>query len=505
MRSINILRNLNVYTEYKDNEQQKPAVRIKDGLLEGFQENGVFKFYGVPYAAPPVGKVRWCPPQPVEPWEDARDATKFGNIAYQISRKEDVSEEDKDLIEDEDCLYLNIWTPSISADDNMPVMVWIHGGGFLNGSGSFNEYSGAELSKKGVVIVTFNYRLGPLGFISHKELESNDMLSGNYGMLDQIAVLEWIQRNISNFGGDRDNVTIFGESAGAMSVGLLSTSTRALGLYHKVICESGGMLMFPREIPYDKALRDTLELQKALGASNVEEMRLIPAPDIIAAAKKISANDEMPRQPRYSPVLDNIVIKSQDETLRERAKFPLIIGNNKHEATWFMQFLPAITLDNYREILKRNFGQITMQMLAIFTINSDEEARNAFISVYTYNLFTKHVHDVARRLTALGGNIYVYRFDRVAPKNQANGLHAAHGEEIPYVFGHVSEQGYSKTDEKVSEEMMKYWVQFSKTGNPNVEGLPEWPRYTTESNNYIILDGKVSVEIFTDDLSLYEK
>jgi para-nitrobenzyl esterase len=494
-------------TEYKDSENQRPTVRIKEGLLKGFQENGVFKFYGIPYAAPPIGKLRWRSPQPVEPWEGARDATKFRNIAYQISRKDNIPEEDKDLVEDEDCLYLNIWTPSISADENMPVMVWIHGGGFLNGSGSFGLYNGAELSKMRVVVITFNYRLGPIGFISHKELESEDktMSSGNYGTLDQIAVLEWIQENISNFGGDRDNVTIFGESAGAMSVGLLSTSTRALGLFHKVICESGGMLMFPREIPYDKALRDTLELQKALGASNVEEMRLIPAPDIIEAAIKASANDEMPRQPRYSPVLDNIVIKSQDETLRERAKFPLIIGNNKHEATWFMQFLPPITLDNYREILKRNFGQIAKQMLVPFTINSDEEARNAFISIYTYNLFTKHVHDIARRLTALGGDIYVYRFDRVAPKNQASGLYAAHGEEIPYVFGHVSEQGYSKTDEKVSEEMMKYWVQFSKTGNPNVEGLPEWPKHTTESNDYIILDEKISSDQYTDDESSYSK
>ena len=285
---------------YKDNENQRPIVRIKEGLLKGFQENGIYQFYGIPYATPPVGKLRWRSPLPMEPWEGARDATKFGNIAWQISRMKDVLKEDKDLVENEDCLYLNIWTPSISANEKLPVMVWIHGGGFLNGSGSFAFYNGVELSKRGVVVITFNYRLGPLGFISHKELEAENemMTSGNYGTLDQIAVLEWVQRNISNFGGDRNNVTIFGESAGAMSVGLLSASTRALGLFHKAICESGGMLIFPREIPYDKALRDTLELQKALGASNIEEMRLIPALDIIKAAIKTSANDEMPRQPR---------------------------------------------------------------------------------------------------------------------------------------------------------------------------------------------------------------
>ena len=185
--------------ERKDRGQKNPIVKTQEGLLEGFKEEGIFKFYGIPYGAPPVGHLRWRPPQTVEPWEGTRDATRFGKIACQISRKDDIPEGNRGLIEGEDCLYLNVWSSSISADEKMPVMVWIHGGGFLNGSGSFIEYDGTELSKRGVVVVTFNYRLGPLGFIAHKELESEDetMLSGNYGMLDQIAALEWVRRNIS--------------------------------------------------------------------------------------------------------------------------------------------------------------------------------------------------------------------------------------------------------------------------------------------------------------------
>ena len=488
--------------EYKDNENQRPIVRIKEGLLEGFQENGVFIFYGIPYAAPPVGKLRWHSPQPVEPWEDARDATKFGNIAYQISRKDNIQEEDKFLIEDEDCLYLNIWTPSISADEKMPVMVWIHGGGFLNGSGSFGLYNGAELSKRGVVVITFNYRLGPIGFISHKELESEDktMSSGNYGTLDQIAVLEWIQENISNFGGDRNNVTIFGESAGAMSVGLLSTSTRALGLFHKVICESGGMLMFPREIPYEEALRDGLEFQKALGASGIEEMRRIPAEKLIEIARKFASQDEQPKKLRFAPTLDDIIIKDQDKTLRERARIPLIVGSNKDEATFFKPMMPPITMGNYESFVRRTFGNKAPRVLESFPASSNKEAESSFIYLHTCNLFTVPVYELARALSNLGGEVYVYRFNRSSPKNTASGIGASHGEDIPYVFGNVNGEGYAEADRKISEAMMKYWIQFCKTGNPNAEGLPDWPEFSSRSNRYLAFDDDISTRTYTDDV-----
>jgi para-nitrobenzyl esterase len=494
-----------MHTNDQQNRQRPSIVKIKQGQIEGFQKDGIFKFYGFPYALPPIGELRWRAPRPLKPWKGVKKATAFGPMAYQISHIDELREEDKDLVQSEDCLYLNIWTPSISASRKLPVMVWIHGGGFLNGSGSLFDYDGTELAKRGVVVVGLNYRLGPLGFLAHRELEKEleseyeSGASGNYGILDQIAALEWVQNNISSFGGNPDNVTIFGESAGAMSVGLLSGSPKALGLFHRGICQSGGMLNFPREIPHEKALQYALEFQNACGASSVEAMRSISPEGIIRVAIKVSSHDEMPRVTHFAPILDNVIIKDQDKTLAKRAKIPLIIGYNRHEATWFMQMMPPITRSNYKEILQRNFGQKAIQMLGSFPINSDEEARRAFISVYTCNLFTIYVHEIASLLARLNGDVYVYRLDRVAPKNQQSGLYVGHGEDIPYVLGHVNQEGYAKADRLVSDAMMKYWVQFSRTGNPNTVGLPKWPKYIHGKNELLVIDDEVSVGNYREE------
>jgi para-nitrobenzyl esterase len=488
--------------EKRYNAKEKPLIKTSDGLVEGFYEEGIYKFYGIPYAMPPIGELRWRAPRPMKPWQGVRKATSFGPMACQLTRLEqNINEKDKNLTESEDCLYLNIWTPSLMGGADLPVMVWIHGGGFLNGSGALSIYHGNELAKRGVVVVSFNYRLGPMGFMAYLESGEGDesILSGSFGIQDQIAVLEWIQKNIPFFGGNRDNVTIFGESAGAMSVDILSSSPRAKGLFHKGICQSGGLLTFPREIPTEKALSNTREFQQALGTSSIEEMRHIPAAKIIEAAKKAVAKDEMPRELRFGPILDNIVVVDQDKTLRERARIPLIIGNNKTEATWFMQLMPPVTMNNYREILNRNFGEIAEKMLAIFSVRSDEDARRAFIHVHTYNLFTIYVHDLAGRLSDLGGEVYVYRFDRIAPINQENGLLAGHMVEIDYMMGHVDAEGFTKTDEEVSDAMTCYWVQFSKTGKPGGEGLPEWPEYSSESKKYLIFDERITLNRYTDN------
>jgi para-nitrobenzyl esterase len=487
--------------ENRNNTNEKPLVKTTDGLIEGFYEEGISKFYGVPYATPPIGKLRWRAPQSIEQWQGTRKATSFGPMAYQLTSMEGpMDPKDKDLTESEDCLYLNIWSPSLTAGADLPVMVWIHGGGFLNGSGAMNYYNGNELAKRGVVVVSFNYRLGAMGFMAYHESgeDGEPVLRGNFGIQDQIAVLEWIQKNITGFGGNKDNVTIFGESAGAYSVDVLSCSPRAVGLFHKGICESGGLLTFPRESPPETALNYTLEFQELLGVSSIDEMRRIPAEKIIEASVKAVANDEMPREARFNPILDNIVVADQEKTLKERARIPLIIGNNKTEATWFMLMMPPITMKNYREILIRNFSEMAEQMLSGFSINSDEEAIRAFIHVYTYNLFTIHVHDLAGRLSDLGGEVYVYRFDRISPGNQKMGLLAGHAVEIDYVLGHVNQEGFNKTDKDVSDSMMRYWVGFAKTGKPGDEGLPEWPEYSSESKKYLVIDEKITVNGYTD-------
>jgi para-nitrobenzyl esterase len=479
----------------------KQVVRVNGGLLTGLKEDNIFKFYGIPYAIPPTGELRWREPQPLSPRSESREANVFGPISYQIGHSPGI---ERGLKESEDCLYLNIWTPSVFKDEGLPVMVWIHGGGFMNGSGSLIWYDGTKLAQEGIVLVTINYRLGPLGNLVHPglEAESKSGLSGNYGVLDQIAALEWLQENVSGFGGNPQNVTIFGQSVGAMSVALLCTSPFAKGLFQKAICQSGGMLMVPREIPYDEALQQGLEMQKALRVSSIKEMREMPAEKLISLAKVMIAKDEMPKKLRFAPIIDDIVIRDQEKTLRERARVPLIIGSNKDEATFFKPRMKPINIDYYKMVVKNYFGDKSSSILDTFHAGSDEEAERHFLHLHTYNLFTVPAYDIAGKLSALGGTVYIYRFNRLAVQNQASGTGVGHGEEIPYVFGHTNTEGYTSEDHKISEAMMKYWIQFAKMGNPNRQGLPVWPRFTLEYNHYLAMDDEVMVKNYFDDASM---
>jgi para-nitrobenzyl esterase len=489
--------------KHKAISEKDLIVKTEAGLLEGFKEDEIIKFYGIPYGAPPIGKLRWRAMQTLKPWEGIRKAHRFGPMSYQIMHSHP-PETERYSKESEDCLYLNVWTRSISKGEKMPVMVWIHGGGFMNGSGNLTTCDGTELAARGVVLVTFNYRVGPLGNLAHPglEAESKDGVGGNYGFLDQIALLDWIQKNISNFGGDPDNVTIFGVSAGAMSVALLCASPKAEGLFHKAICQSGGLLSPPREIPYKEALQYGLEMQKALGASSIEEMRDIPAKKLMEFARNLASTDEQPKILRFAPALDDVNIRAQDKTLLERAKVPLIVGSNRDEATFFTVRMPPVTIGDYQKFVQSKFGDKAAQVLAYFPVHSNEEAKKRFIYLHTCYYWTIPVYELARTLSKLGGNVYVYRFNRLAPKNQESGIGVSHGEETPYVFGHLGEEGYTEVDKKVSKAMMKYWVEFAKTGNPNIDGLPEWPKYTPERNKYLEFDNEISVKDYASDGSL---
>jgi para-nitrobenzyl esterase len=488
--------------EHKPVIRREIIVKTRAGFLEGSSEGGVYKFYGIPFAAPPVGDLRWKAPRKVKLWKGIKKARRFGPMACQVTHSYS-PEIERGIPESEDCLYLNVWTPSISAEEKMPVMVWIHGGGFINGAGSLTTFDGTELARKGVVLITFNYRLGPLGNIVHPDLETESAngSSGNYGVLDQIFAPEWIQKNIRGFGGNPDNVTIFGVSAGAMSVALLCSSPKTRGLIHRAICQSGGLLVPPREIPYEKALQYSLEIQMASGASGIEEMRKIPAEKLMKLARDLAARDEQPRVLRFAPILDEVNIISQDNTLHERAKIPLIIGSNKDEATFFTTRMPPVTVDFYQKFVQSKFGDKQSPVLASFPAQSDEEAANRFIYLHTSYYWTIPVYKMAKALSESGGDVYVYRFDRLSPKNQKSGIGVSHGEETPYVFGHVNEQGYAEGDKRISEAMMKYWVQFCKTGKPNIEDLPRWPRYTSESNKYLEFGDVISLRNYADDES----
>jgi para-nitrobenzyl esterase len=484
----------------KSPTQNRPIVRTQAGILSGFQEDKIYKFFGIPYALPPVGELRWRGPQPLLPWSGIRNADSFQMIAPQIGNVAP-KELKRGPGQSEDCLYLNIWTPSISSGDRLPVMVWIHGGGFMNGSGSLAAYDGTKLAQEGVVLVTINYRLGPLGNLVHPELEaeSSNSCSGNYGILDQIAALDWIQQNVSSFGGDPQNVAIFGQSAGAMSAGLLCSSPRSKCLFHKAICQSGGLLAVPREIPYQEALAQGLEFQKSLGVNNLKEMRQVPAEKLISAANILMSKDEMPKKLRFAPVADNVIVWDQSQTLHHRANYPLIIGSNQDEATFFTSRMPRMTRDYYRQAIRSYFGDKSLAVLEAFPANTDQEAESQFLKLHTHNLFTVPVYDLARKLSMMGDRVFIYRFIRLAPQNQANGKGVSHGEEIPYVFGNVQAEGYIEKDLTVSETIRKYWVQFAKTGDPNPKGFPLWPRFTMNSNKYLELGDETLTRSFRDD------
>lgn len=371
----------------------------------------------------------------------------------------------------------------------------------MAGSGSKGEYDGTALARQGVVLVTLNYRLGPLGNMVNPALEAESKygLGGNYGIQDQIAALQWVQNNIANFGGDRDKITIFGESSGAMSVALLCSSPKARGLFGKAICQSGGLLAPPREIPYQEALYDGLDFQKALGVSSIAEMRHVLPVKLMEVAREFTSKDEQPKKLRFAPALDDVIVKDQDETLQEKANLPMIIGSNKDEANFFRPMMPPITLGNYESFIVRSFGDKALQVLASFPASSDGEALRNAIYLHTCNLWTVPVFRLARALNKLGGAVYVYRFNRSSPKNTASGIGASHGEEIPYVFGNVNGEGYAEADKKISETMMKCWVQFCKTGNPNMAGLPNWPKFSARQNKYLVFDDDIATNNYVDD------
>ena len=286
-----------------------------------------------------------------------------------------------------------------------------------------------------------------------------------------------------------------------MSVALLCSSPKAEGLFSKAICQSGGSLAPPREIPYEVALQDGLEFQKVLGSSNIEEMRNIRPEKLIEVGRKLANTDEQPMKLRFAPALDEVIIRDQQKTLREKTRIPLITGSNKDEATYFLPMMSPRTIDNYGPYIYRSFGDKAAKVLDSFPARSDAEAQINFIYLHTCNLFTVPTYKLARDLSNLGGKVYVYRFNRLSPKNVDNGIGVSHGEEVPYIFGHVKgKQGYVELDSKISESMIKYWLQFCKTGDVNRPGLPEWPRYQSELDQYMEFSDSISARHFSEEL-----
>ncbi|WP_287153666.1 carboxylesterase/lipase family protein [Candidatus Solincola tengchongensis] len=476
--------------------------RLDSGPISGVQEDGVWVYKGIPYAAPPVGELRWKEPQPVEPWEEVRPCTEYGPSCpqpewpYQVQR--DIF---RITDQDEDCLYLNVWTPAKNPDDRLPVMVWIHGGGFTVGSGSQVLYEGKYLARKGVVVVTINYRLGPLGFMAHPLLseESPHGVSGNYGLLDQIQALRWVQRNISAFGGDPGNVTIFGESAGGASVCALLASPLAEGLFHRAIAESGAFLSMGMP---SAGRSETLEEGEKLGKRISHELGCDREGDELAALRSKTPQELIDAfqkvgtglmgRASIGPVVDGYVLpdKPQDVFAEGRQhKVPLLIGNNADEGMLFLAG-QSITAQQYENLVRLAYGTYADEVLSLFPLQPGEDPRAAYSRLFTAMGFAAPSRFAAEKMAEAGMPVYVYIFTMRSTVPGTEHMGAYHGYELPFVFGTLV-RFLRPEDQSLSEIMMNYWTRFAAGGDPNGGSEPEWPRFEPQSAAYQELGEKV--------------
>jgi para-nitrobenzyl esterase len=486
-------------------------VRIDSGVVEGIagSEPGVRTFLGIPYAAPPVGDLRWREPRPVAPWEGVRKAAAFGSRPMQASIYGDMVFLDPGP--SEDCLTLNVWTPARSAGERLPVMVWIYGGGFEAGATSEPRQDGARLAGKGVVVVSMNYRLGIFGFFAHPWLtaESGGRPGCNLGIMDQTEALRWVRRNIAAFGGDPGNVTIFGESAGSYSVSLQMASPDARGLFQRAICESGSMVGTLRA-PTDRNTRvvsladsERLGVQVAdfLGAHSLAELRAVPADRLLMASTvlpyKVGTKDP--------PVTvdGRTLLKTPFEVFSEgsEAQVPLLAGWNADENRATAVFgSKRPTAASFAASVRSRYPAFADELLKVYPASSDPEAVRSAGDLACDGFITASVWTMIQMHLATGSPVYAYRFDHhpsIEPGTMVNGapataddVGARHASEIPFVFrvlGHGgSKVPWTAEDLRVSETLATYWTQFAKTGSPNGGGLPGWPEYRAK-DGYLMM------------------
>ncbi len=461
-------------------------VGVEGGTISGYKIGKVTVFKGVPFAAPPVGDLRWRPPQPVKGWKGIKkcitppaSAMQAKPVPFMMWSKEFMAPE---APLSEDCLYLNIWTAAKKANEKRPVIIWIHGGAFTGGSGTVPLYDGEEMAKKGVVFITINYRLGVFGFLAHPELsaESPDKVSGNYGILDQIAALKWVKRNIAAFGGNPDNVTIDGQSAGSFSVNALMCSPLAKGLFQKAIGQSGGMFAANSGIVTDLKAAEAsgTKFAQQAGAANIKELR------------SKSAEELLKMQGRWGITIDRVVVMPADEVFGsgKQNDVPLITGWNADDG---FSMGPLQNAETYKADAIKTYGEKANDFLKLFPAGDDAEAQKSqklaaqmFFGWQNYNW---------AKMQSLTGKCkaYLYYFTHVPPGEPNYG--AFHSSEFGYALKTLKlwNRPFVKWDFDLSEIMSSYWVNFAKTGNPNGPGLPEWPAFDSNSPRVIELDDQV--------------
>ena len=499
------------------------AVKIDSGLIEGLSADsaGVRAFKGIPFAAPPVGDLRWKAPQPVSPWEGVRQAVEFGPRPMQGPIYSDMVFRDPGP--SEDCLTLNVWTAAKTEKERLPVMVWIYGGGLKAGGTSEPRQDGAILARKGVVVVSMNYRLGLFGFFAHPELaaENKDSATGNYGFMDQIAALQWVQRNIAAFGGDAGNVTIFGESAGSSSVCILMCSPLTRGLFHRAIGQSGAFVRptadaISKQQSRLKGEERSTKFADAAGAKSIRELRAKSAAELLKIALA---------SPEFGPVVDGLVLKNDPNAIfSSGAQYdvPLIAGWTADESRAYETFgNKRPTAESFRASVRKRHGENASALLKFYPANTDEEAVRSAGDLANDSGTVFKTWKWLQLQNATGRSpVFHYIFDRVAPvesgreinsaRATANDIGAVHASDIGYTFSafdYATTVPWQPEDRAVSDLMMTYWSNFAKNGNPSGPGVPEWPRYESKNQFAVMhldVNPHVAPEVHRDRYEFFD-
>lgn len=472
---------------------QTRVVRTQSGEVSGkVLSNGLEVFKGIPFAAPPVGELRWTPPQLAAPWKGARKADSFGSPCTQPAAPERLGPWTEVFLSklqpSEDCLYLNIWTRAKPPSKPLPVMVWIYGGGFTSGAGSVEIYDGAALAAQGVVVVNFNYRVGPFGFLAYPQLtkESPHHSSGNYTLLDQIAALRWVRRNIRAFGGDPNQVSIFGQSAGAASVWALTQSPLAGGLFERAIVMSG-----PAVIPYPGinasdtlagAEREGEKFAEKLGVHSLAQLRALPAEKIMKASQQM----------RWSPIRDGWVLRAGWQPKHQVPMINGMVADDIGIGYYGTDPAPPVTLESLHKTLQQICGGELQVCEKLYPASDNRQAASAREAALQDRARVS-LHKWAKLQTSFSPHVYIYYFNRELPWPQHPEFAVFHSSELPYVFNNLRllDRPWQPVDRRVAREISSYWVNFAKSGSPNAEGLPAWPAFKVGDETIMQLAGEM--------------
>ncbi len=489
-------------------QAQTNVVHVAQGDISGTADRGARAWLGIPFAAPPVGDLRWKPPEPMPTWSGVRPANHFAAACQQVAAPQGLGPWSHEYATSdpvsEDCLYLNIWTPAPAPETTVkkrPVLVWIYGGGFGTGSGAVPIYNGAALAKKGIVVVNMNYRVGIYGFFSHADLDKENAqgASGNYGLMDQIAALRWVRANIAAFGGDPDNVTIAGQSAGAASVHFLIDSPQARGLFVRAIAESGSGMGL---VVADHATAEAAgaRFAAAAGATTLAQLRALTPDQLLAATKAAGGMN-------FGPSIDGLVF-ADAATANDgnSSDVPVLTGMTANEGSSAYAFgtPPTETPDGLRRSIDHRYGAEAPAIAALYPAGDDAAATSARETLARdrglASMYLWATHREAKSHAA----IHAYLWTHVEPGPDAARYKAFHSSEVPYVFGTLDtpDRPFTALDHKLSEQVQAYWLNFIRRGDPNGPGLPHWPELTTSDKLILNIGDDTHIQPILDPAKL---